>query len=484
MYKYTITFTADTFDEGALRDILEERFRVYDSAVTRSKVGQVPTSNSVGGYGAPRVEALARHQARLMSLFEGGVLVSPKTMRKAIPGLDNSTIQKDLLKLCASGLLRKVGHGLYQSTAFPEPSEADVAAVRNSKRVRVTGNEDERLLAFLSEPREGTDIRFHLRVSRQAVDQKIKVFMDKGLVFREQIDGRRFLYSTDKTKLDAEMLARRGQPSHGAKRIMEALPEGPCLVTDLATFCGLSINTARAAAAELEARGFVDTIGLGGTKALVPTQAGRSSEFSRPDFPKAPLSDLSEAYGETRGDVIELLAILGEATSKELTMALRGLHPEKGDPNIGQRVQRLRGEGLLTSIVRDDKKHPAHRLSELGEEVWAYIRPFRKAPPRALVLEHIRNGIETLHSRLSGSGAGWSPNERALSMMKVISAMGEATQKEIVELMDNPFDHPRSADLSLNALREKGIVERMGSGTARSPYRWRLTDGGRSILPQ
>lgn len=78
----------------------------------------------------------------------------------------------------------------------------------------------------------GTDIRFHLRVSRQRVEQKVKLFMDKGLVFREQIDGRRYLYCSDAAKLEAEMAARRAQPTHAAKRIMEALPKGPCLVAN------------------------------------------------------------------------------------------------------------------------------------------------------------------------------------------------------------------------------------------------------------
>lgn len=482
MYRYTITFTSDSLDEGALRDILEERFRVYDCAVSRSKVGQVPTAGKSATYLTPKKEAMAAHQGRLMSLFEGGALVSPKTIKKAIPGLENSTLQKDLLKLCAAGLLRKVGHGMYQSTSVPEPTEAEVLAVRHSKRVRVTGTEDERLLSFLAEPREGTDIRFHLRVSRQRVEQKVKLFMDKGLVFREELDGRRYLYCSDAQKLEAELAVRRAQLTHAAKRVMEALPSGPCLVSELATFCGLGVNGAREAVIELENRGFVTAFGIGGVKSITLTDAGRASPYAVPDAPKAPPSNLSDAFGDNRGDVIELLAVLGEATSKELTMALRGLHPAKGDPNIGQRVQRLRGEGFLHSIAREDNKHPAHRLSKKGEQVWVYIRPFRDPPSRAVVLDHVRNGVEELHSRLGGNGGEWVPNERAFAMMRVIEAMGTATQREIVELMDGPFEHPRSADLALNVLKDRGLVERSGNGTARSPYRWAMTEGGKERL--
>ena len=102
MYRYTITFTTDSLDEGALRDILEERFRVYDCAVSRSKIGQVPTAAKSATYLPPKKEAMAAHQGRLMSLFEGGALVSPKTIKKAIPGLENSTLQRDLepLRVC------------------------------------------------------------------------------------------------------------------------------------------------------------------------------------------------------------------------------------------------------------------------------------------------------------------------------------------------------------------------------------------------
>lgn len=54
MYRYAITFTTDSLDEVALRDILEDRFRVYDCAVSRSKVGQVPTAEKSLTYLPPQ----------------------------------------------------------------------------------------------------------------------------------------------------------------------------------------------------------------------------------------------------------------------------------------------------------------------------------------------------------------------------------------------------------------------------------------------
>jgi predicted transcriptional regulator len=425
---------------------------------------------------------MTAHQERLMSLFEEGALVSPKTLKGTIPGLENSTLQNDLRKLCMAGLLRKVGHGMYQSTSVPEPTEAEILAVRHSKRVRVTGTEDERLLSFLAEPREGTDVRFHLRVSRQRVDQKLKLLMDKGIVRRKQIDGRRYLYCTDHGRLETAIAERVRHLSHAAKRMMEALPDGPCLLADMASFCGLGSGAANEAADELEALGFVRSLRLSKWKVITLTEAGKASEYAIPVSAKAEPSNLSEAFGDHRGDVIEILAILGEATSKELTMAMRGVHPDKGDPSIGQRVQRLRGEGLLVSVTIRGNKHPPHRLSEVGKEIWGYIMPFRSPPSRSELLEHVRIGLEDLRSRSGQPGGEWQPNERAIAMLRVMDAMGTATQREIVELMDGPFEHPRSADLALNVLKDRGLVERGGKGTARSPYGWAITEAGKERL--
>ncbi len=60
--------------------------------------------------------------------------------------------------------------------------------------------------------------------------------------------------------------------------------------------------------------------------------------------------------------------------------------------------------------------------------------------------------------------------------------MGTATQRELVELMDGPFEHPRSADRALNVLKDRGLVERSGNGATRSPYRWAMIESGKERL--
>jgi DNA-binding MarR family transcriptional regulator len=264
--------------------------------------------------------------------------------------------------------------------------------------------------------------------------------------------------------------------------MLEALPDGPCLLSDLASFCGLGSGAAKDALDELEALGFVQSMRLARWKVITQTTAGKASEYAVRASEKAALSNLSEAFGDHRGDVIELLAILGEATSKELTMAMRGVHPDKGEPGMGQRVQRLRGEGLLVSDTAEANKQPSHKLSEVGEQVWGYIRPFRSPPSRSVVLEHVRLGLEELHSSSGQPGGEWQPKGRAIAIMRVIDAMGSATQREIVELMEDPFENYRSADLALSGLKERGLIDRSGKGTAHHPYKWAMTEYGRERL--
>jgi hypothetical protein len=253
-------------------------------------------------------------------------------------------------------------------------------------------------------------------------------------------------------------------------------------VSDVARFCGLGFVSASEAADELESLELVTLMRFAKSKIIALTTMGKASEYASALSEKVPPSNLSDAFGDDRCEVIELLAILGEATSRELTMATRGLHPEKGEPGIGQRIQRLRGEGLIESIAVGGNKHPPHRLSKLGEEVWDYVKPFRQSPSRAIVIGHIRSGMEDLRSRLGGQSGEWTPNSRALAMMRVAEARGAVTQREIVELMEEPFENARSADLALNGLRERGLMQRDGEGNARHPYRWQLTGAGRQLL--
>ncbi|WP_143103462.1 hypothetical protein [Albimonas pacifica] len=483
MYRYTITFSADRLDEGSLRDLLEDQFRVYDCAVTRSKVGRVEAGPQVLAGERPRSSGVVRRD-QLMSFFETGELVTPKVIRKALTGVSATRLQGDLARLCDEGLIRKASHGLYQSTRFPAATPEQVSEYRGRKRVRVTGEEDEQFLKYLSEPRFATDVRTRLGVSRQRVDQRLKLHMEKGLLHRREVSPNAYLYCTNLEKLDEELSERERHPSHAARLLLGALEDEPVLVNDLAAFCGMGVDAALSAAEELVARGLAGMFRFGRIRMVHLTDDGRQSEFAVIESPKIAPSDLSAALGDHRGDVVELLAVLGEATSRELTMAMRGLHPQKGDPRMGQRVQRLRGEGLLksTSVGRHNK-HPSHTLTELGEEVWRYIKPFRDPPSRSVVHGYIRDGMEALRASLpGGGGAIWRPSGPALAMMRVMDAMGAVTQREIVTLMDEPFSNPKSATLSLKGLRERGLVASEGAGTSRDPLKWTILEAGREFL--
>lgn len=131
---------------------------------------------------------------------------------------------------------------------------------------------------------------------------------------------------------------------------------------------------------------------------------------------KSPRYRRAAAYSSPSDTGISRLFALASA------MAFNSPSSISSSVDLGQRVQRLRGEGLLVSVTMEGNKHPPHRLSDVGEEVWSYNRPFRP-PPRSVVLEHVRSGIEDLHSRTGQPGGEWQPNERAIAMLRVMDAM-------------------------------------------------------------
>ena len=148
---------------------------------------------------------------------------------------------------------------------------------------------------------------------------------------------------------------------------------------------------------------------------------------------------------------------------------------------MGQVVQRLKGDNLIRS-VDVEKPQPAHELSKYGRQLWEVIRHYRSPVSRERLVEMVRVEAEKTAPGGAGSVRPWQPSERAIAMMNVLQAMGPTVLTEIVELMNNPFENPRSADLAMKTLREAGFVDREGEGGLHSPYRYQLTEDGAKAL--
>lgn len=490
MYRYSITFSSESLDEGALRDILEDKFRVFDCSVARSKLGSTTIPhNELKNVDAlaltPKQSFLTKQAKKILSFFEGGELVTPKMIKEAMPEFDSAAVQKLLARLSQDGSVRRVDHGLYLRSDFPSPTAEELKKLRRRKSVRKKNKRQESLVDFLSTPKTAPTIRSYLKVTRQRVDQILKSLLDRGDIFRAKVKGHSYIYCSRKDILDAEVERIKSDLSHHSKRLLSAFKgEGPFVISDVAALIGISSTAAFEAASELSDFGLVEVLKLGRSNIAIPTNRGMANENYGISELTAQSADLFELFGPYRGDIIEVLYYLKQATSREISLALRGVNPGKDqDLQTGQRMQIVKGDGLVETLRDSSERHPSYRLSDFGKRVWSLISKFREPLSEQEVLQHVRTGMEDLHVR-TGKRAAWRPSERALSMMRAIELMGPLPLRQITELMDLPFENPRSADLAMKSLAERGLVARDGDGHVGSPYKWHLTRDGQNALEQ
>lgn len=483
MYNYAISFVSPGIDEAELRDFLETHFSVENCSIGRSRLGAVRRirAETSERRKTPNLEEL------VFSLLETGEIMSPAGMKLALEGVRCSRLPQVLASLVSGGQVRKVAHGLYMLASFPEPTPQAIEGLRGKISRRPKGGKDEEVLDFLAQPRDAVEVRAHLGVTRQAVDQRLKRLLDLGKIHRTELNGKVYLFGKDRDELEAEVERREHELSPAARKLLSALPRsGLVLLSELADFASVGVHAADKALGVLKANGLAQRIRIEVSQFAAVTDEGLCHEAFDDDSEKAPPSDMEKVFGLRRLEVLQVLEVLGPLLSSEITMALAGLHSGDTGQKVGQRIQYLRSRGLVATPGKQGQKQVPHELTPEGRRIVAHLKINNPLPSAEELRHHIRSGIKARAELLGGAGGeSWRPSGRSLSMLEALASDGPLSLTELARRIDPPFANPRSVDNAAKELQRRGLVHRIeeeGAGTAKRPYKWRLTDEGRKTL--
>lgn len=246
MFRYSIDFTAQSIDEGRLRDLLEGEFGVDECLVVRERmrgdyrdvagedllphekyeVDEVSASDLAPG-GVDEIEGrqdtlllgarssgILERRSKILKLFENGEMLKVHDIERMIVGFDKEEIRGDLNALCRLDRLHRVSHGVFRSTAFPPPTAKELAAFRKkmSEMFKQADQSGETLLQFLKVPKSSVDVEKKLGTSSSYTHKLLMKWVDKGVVFEAMTRNGLMLFCTDKILLDKEILKRDRDP--------------------------------------------------------------------------------------------------------------------------------------------------------------------------------------------------------------------------------------------------------------------------------
>jgi predicted transcriptional regulator len=456
MHRYRIEFTAQTLDETRLRAVLEREFGISSVSILREAAAHEPHTVVF----SPRSPI---YQDILQLLANN----KPWRRKALIQELDTSgegklQISRALTALEEKGVVRKLQHGVYALAGIDiDDAEIEPLSTTHERRSETLA------LEYLKEPRTAPFLRDSLGITRQRVDQIVKKLMEVGKVKRVESMGENggFLYVRSEA-LNAASIMQRAPSLRGNRvRILSALaPETTAKLSDISEVGSVSPTNISRYIESLEAQGLVTSFELGKNTYITITPRGLQHPQYNSAFPKAHAADIPAEYGEERIRFIETVSVLGTAKTVDITDAL--YRDDETPAKSGQVVQRLQNMGIFEANEdAGESGHRSYRLTTYGQLIANVVAKARPRPTLESLQERIayrRNErISRLRSRNAEAGHPFGSPASA-SIVAALEKHGPLLTSQLHEKMDVRFQNPRSINLALRTLAERGAVECVG----------------------
>jgi len=221
---------------------------------------------------------------------------SKHIIERAAKGERPAVVTNELAKLWEEGRLAKVRWGVWVLAGKRMPKAKDI---RPLHRERLGGPTGQKVLARLSAPTPAPTLVEELGVSRQRIDQVLKLLLEQGKVSRVPHPGavRQWLWFRSDVK-PKTFLRRRAPPmSTGQTRVLNVLEPGTWhWVSDViaAAAAGQSPTSAAKNLKVLEARGYVAAGRSGHRRYVAITRRGVQHPSREPGHAYCPPADLPE----------------------------------------------------------------------------------------------------------------------------------------------------------------------------------------------
>ena len=479
---YLVEFNSPDFDTRILRDFLIRKLGASSFRITESADSWFRTPPQVlsGGPGTGQnVSSLSGLKHNIFLLLGNGKAWRMKEIDKHLGGRRSASAIRGLI---TAGFIRKLQHGIYARYDFPNPEPA------GPLHSKAAGPKNEKVLDLLSKPRSGVELRQLLGVTRQAVDQKVKRMMRDGLVDRIDLpsEGGQYLYVRKGASMSAAILSRTPPLKAGAIQLLSTLPlEG---VVKFATICetaGLDHRIARRHLATLTNAGYALTVNFGQTIFVSLTPAGLTAPDYNALAVKAPVSNFVKDIGCERLNVLQILYVLGEAKSIEITFVTgynRG--PARTSFGTGNLIARLRELGLVETTMQVKKElqkpHPNYRLTRAGQALVAVINKQHPYPKiagdlRVIIHQEYESHLAKLKELQRPKNSRGIPYTDCLGLRQreiigIVRQKGPVTAFQIHAQMVDKYRNKRSINLALQNLAQNGhIVESQEYKKRRKP---------------
>ena len=367
---------------------------------------------------------------------------------------------------------------------LPEPSADDIPRRRAKRGSRAT---ERKLLVLLSRLVSAASLAKELRVSYQRVGQLLKALLEQGNVVRVPEPGasRRWLWL--RSDVSAEDCLRHYVPPvpNGQAKVLNALePEAFHWPGDVVPATGQSTSAVTKQVQQLEAKGLLVNVRLGRKRYIGLTPRGLEHPWRMPSAARSVVADLSKGFGDKLIAFLEILAVLSEARTVDVTAALAGGERPGTGLLSGQMIASMMKSGLAEPVAGKSGTRMSYRLTARGKLAAALIALNRTPPTR----EHIEQRTASYRKR---------PRQRAMRAGgKYGTAAGSPGQQAILDALDaGPLSsmalgpvvsgyvrHPRSVDLMVRSLERRGLVQRVGRyGRA---IVWSLPPQGGVVAPE
>ena len=482
MFKYTLKFRSDWIDDAEIREALAE-IGIFDisvdceSADRESDIGEEISEGDGEAAGD-----LSRRRSSLLDLFSKGEVYSFKELSRMVDAKDQRFLRRDLSELVRVSELLRVGSNRFGLNTASNRAGASAA-------VESMSDYDRRVIEFLRSPKTGPEIADYLGVTRQRAQQVLKVLMGRGWIFRGVLPkGRsnsRYIYSSEKDALVDDLRGMKSQHSEDAEAVFNVIStEGYCRLSDVVSATGLDSNKVLIRAEELADSGLVRVEFLKSMKFIGLTDAGRERRDGVKVDPVQEC-DLFDEFGEARSRVLQLLNIMGDAASLEMSKACRVLCPDVAS-SIGRTCQGLMKDGLIEIVSATPGGHHVYRITQAGSAMWEVISGYRPSLSREKVSRLAEEGEETLTAERKSKARSreWHPTDRAIDFMKSLAGGKELSLAEIKNTVSENIPHRGSMSLVSKTLYDRGLISRRGEGTRWSPFLYFLTESGEEVLKE
>jgi predicted transcriptional regulator len=476
-FRYSITFTSHGVDEDQLRSAIEA-LGVTGAAIVRAPLELSAEARAAG----PRPSPI---QETVLTVLSDNLPHRKFEITDALAGKVSPTaVTKSIEALVTSGLVRKFKHGIYGSASCSEQAALALPPRMNKTTAESTFGQVMRMIR--EHPATAVQVREKFGFSRQRAEQILSRAEERGLVQRVSTgDGERgqFIYLSSDAAL-TDIMDRTPTFVESRRKLLSAMAPGKLYyATDLANFLDFPTGATMVKSwlVGLSKWGLVYTFSIGVKMFCGITPAGVSHKDYDAAMAKAAASDFIGELGVIKAKFLQAVRLLGGTVKTiEITYALGEEIFNGVGYSSGQVMQRLEISELVRRLPRKGSEQPRYSLTKTGEYVSSIVDQF--LPPTSV--DHLKASVRQRVAQKAElfrrpSDYRIPPTYRAI--LDVLVEFGAISTQHIPEKMKVQFANPKSINLALKTMEDRGLVKRVGRNK-RLGIVWAATDLGKSAL--